>query len=146
MVEVSQRLRLASEEIAGKVVDGEAIVMNLGNGLYYNMNPAASRVWELSEKGYALEDVVRALSHEFAVDEDTARADVLRLAAELVDEGLLVADRPSAESAWSPNGPGADAAYVTPELEKYSDMAELLALDPPMPGVAESPWLEPEGE
>lgn len=142
MIDLSQRLIVTSEEIAGKVIDGEAIVMHLGTGAYYSMNAVASRVWELSEAGHTLSDVSRAVAHDFGVDGDLAQRDVLKLARELVEEGLLKPTSENGTSPWAPSGEGGEREYQAPELEKYSDMADLLALDPPMPGVSETPWSE----
>ena len=36
--------------------------------------------------------------------------------------------------------------YETPSLNIYRDMGDLLALDPPMQGMAETPWQKPAGE
>ena len=37
-------------------------------------------------------------------------------------------------------------AYTPPVLEVYTDMSDLLALDPPMPGLADIPWRGPDTE
>jgi hypothetical protein len=37
-----------------------------------------------------------------------------------------------------------DGPYTVPRLNSYSDMADLLALDPPMPGLAETTFIPPE--
>lgn len=143
MIDLTDRLQRASEEIAGQVVDGEAIVMHLGTGNYYSLNPVASRVWELSEQGYAVSQVVCAIAHDYGASEDVVSSGVLRIANELAEEGLMAPGEATAGD-WSADGAGESREYVEPAIEKYSDMAELLALDPPMPGVAESPWLGAE--
>lgn len=35
--------------------------------------------------------------------------------------------------------------YETPKLNIYRDMGDLLTLDPPIPGFAETPWKDPTG-
>jgi len=32
---------------------------------------------------------------------------------------------------------------VAPRLDKYTDMQEMLALDPPLPGIEDIPWEPP---
>jgi hypothetical protein len=34
--------------------------------------------------------------------------------------------------------------YELPKLNIYRDMGDLLALDPPVPGLGDTPWKEPE--
>ena len=36
------------------------------------------------------------------------------------------------------------ASYDIPKLNIYRDMGDLLALDPPVPGLGDTPWKEPE--
>ena len=40
--------------------------------------------------------------------------------------------------------PDPNVPYESPLLNIYRDMGDLLALDPPMPGLAEMNWKEPE--
>jgi hypothetical protein len=37
MLSLAQHVRPNSEEVAAKVMDGEAILINLSNGIYYRM-------------------------------------------------------------------------------------------------------------
>ena len=63
----------------------------------------------------------------------------------LVDEALVSVSGTSTPIAAptisdsDPHGP-----YSAPKLNSYSDMADLLALDPPMPGLAETTFIPPE--
>ena len=34
-------------------------------------------------------------------------------------------------------------AYESPQLKIYRDLGDLLALDPPIPGLEDTPWREP---
>lgn len=69
--------------------DEELIVLHLGVGEYFSLDPVGSRIWEQLASGKTREDAVAALLVEFDVDEPTARADVDRLAGELFAAGLL---------------------------------------------------------
>ena len=58
------------------------------------------------------------------------------LAERLLKEGLVVpaAGEPHTPGA-APAAPASRAPYAPPELTAYSDMRNLLALDPPMPSI-----------
>lgn len=133
----TQPLRVNTELVAGEVVDGEAVIINLSNGLYYTMDAVGADVWQLIEGGASASHMAAALSTRYGVDPATVLADVTRVIAELVAEGLVL-DRdtpPTAPTSAPPAvvlGPPA-ARYAAPALTRYTDMSEVLALDPPLP-------------
>jgi hypothetical protein len=140
MSNLQTRLQPNGEEVAAKVLDGEAIMINLSNGTYYSMDKVGGFVWELLEKGYTLREVVAAIATRYDVAQEQARSDVERLAAELVEENLVI---PSTEASGDKElGPQSAQRlpYEAPVLNIYRDMADLLALDPPMPGLGDTPW------
>jgi len=126
-------------DVAAKVIDGEAIIMNLSNGLYFSMDQVGAVIWELLEAGHSLEEMAEALEHRFNVDRDRATGDVTRLVSELLAENLVEVNVEGRPKDQRPDGAAGHAEYVSPVLNKYSDMADLLALDPPMPGLRDYP-------
>lgn len=138
-----QRYTTRSEEVTGKVIDGEAIIMNLADGSYYSLDGPGALIWERLQTGHALGQVATAMVERYAVDPGQAEADLHRLVTELVDEGLLVASAADSVPNAAPE-PSSGEVYQVPELRKFTDMADLLALDPPMPGFDETPWAKPD--
>jgi hypothetical protein len=131
----SQDSRLESNvpDVAAKIMDGEAIIMNLANGNYYSLDGVGASVWELLDRGLAVSETIRAVSDRYGVDEGTVEREVTALVAELVEEELIRLRHEFVEA--SAEGFGGPVGYGTPALVKFTDMAELLALDPPMPGL-----------
>lgn len=142
MLSPDARLTPNRDEVAAKVIDGEAIMMNLVNASYYSMDGAGADVWELIEQGRSLEEVIDWVTSSFDVEEETARSDVEALYAELLEEGLVLIGRSDSVSEPTDMVPSDPRPYETPTLVKYTDMADLLALDPPMPGLTENPWVD----
>jgi hypothetical protein len=141
----TDHLRPNEGEVAAKVMDGEAIMINLSNGMYYSMDGVGGLIWSLIDDGYNLEQVASAVARRYEVDLAVARADVERLAAELLEEKLVFVAEGPPTSARNGNeaaaaGPGAKLPYVPPLLNAYRDLGALLALDPPMPGLQDVPW------
>jgi hypothetical protein len=120
-------------EVAAKVFDDEAVLIHLERGTYYSIAGAGAVVWERLGCGASLAEIVDDLTARYDVDAHHARADVEDLVARLLTEGL-VSHRTDA-----PAAPGLGARsdqklhYAAPILHAYEDMADLLALDPPMP-------------
>lgn len=142
MAEMSAQTRFACDpEVVGKVVDGEAIIINLANGMYYSANDAGGVVWTLFDNGHSIDEVAGRLVEQYEVDPPQAQADVEQLAQRLIDEGLMrAAERQAETQAVNAGGAQERRAYVAPSLEAYRDMKDLLALDPPMPALRRNPW------
>jgi hypothetical protein len=145
MSSLKDRLRPNAEEVAAKVLDGEAIMINLSDGTYYSMDGVGGFIWEMLEGGHSLGEMVRAIAARYDVSQAQAQADVERLAAQLIEENLV---KLSGDGAPPREGlqPESDQSlpYESPQLNIYRDMADLLALDPPMPGFGEPVWKEPD--
>ena len=129
--------------VAAKVIDGEAIIMNLTNGAYYSMDGVGALVWEGIEQSEAGDAIAERIARRYGADAARVRADVTRLIGELVAEGLIVeTDARAAAATASEDGAGS-TAYTAPTLNKYTEMADLLALAPPMPALEEIPGQPP---
>ncbi len=140
-------LRPNEKEVAAKVMDGEAIMINLSNGIYYSMNNVGGLVWEMIEGRHSLEKIVEGVLSRYDGSAEQVRADVERVVAELVQENLVkVSDEelPLGESlSWDSEQ---RLAYESPQLNIYRDMGDLLALDPPIPELAETPWTKSDDD
>jgi hypothetical protein len=144
-MEDSMRYRLNRGTAAGKVMEGEAIVINAVTGRYYSLDDAACVAWVYLAAGRPLSDVVAAIVGRYEVDAEVARTDVVALADRLVAEDLLVlaqdgaTEDPVDESELPPDGGGL-RPYSAPELVTFSDMEDLLAFDPPLPVAEPHDW------
>lgn len=119
-------------EIASNIMDGEVILINLGNGTYYTMGGVGDRVWSLIQKKATLEEICQALTKEYDVPMGLVKAEMTKLTEQLLSEGLIGINRDSAE-AVTVDSPTERLKYTSPELKKFDDMAEMFALDPPLP-------------
>jgi len=133
-------------DIASKIIDGEAILINLQTGAYYSLRDAGALVWH-ALRGHAtrteiLEAVVAACSGR----PSTLDADIAALLAALRDEHLIRVSERSATMEAAEPPPAVPAIYQPPVLEKFTDMEELLALDPPTPGALDNLMRQPFGE
>lgn len=124
--------QVASESVAAKVMDGEALIINVSTGIYYSLNPMAAHVWQLALAGHS-EAAIRAEA-ERTYGDPQAGAEVgaflqVLTAAELLAahdaaEGLAV--EPVEGTAWS-------VPFERPTMTDYDDVAHMVALDPPLP-------------
>lgn len=136
-----RRVRLNEEEAVAKLVDGEAILINLVTSIYYSMEGTGALIWSSIEAGEPLDAIAAELASSFDVAEPQARADVDRLVAELLEQRLVVPDEGSAGAVSTDRmRPTVKSPYAAPKLNTYTDMGNLLALDPPVPGFELISW------
>jgi hypothetical protein len=146
MLTLDSHVRPNDREVAGKVLDGEAIIMNLATGMYYSLDAGAGAfLWSLVEGGCRLADAAAAVAARFEVSLEQAGADVLGLADDLLRERIVLEADTAPSPAPRPEAPaGARVPYEPPRLHVYRDMQDLLALDPPMPLLEEGTWPAPD--
>ena len=135
MISPTQILDVNINLVAGEVVDGEAVIINLGNGMYYTMDKVGAEVWQLIERRRCMEEMAGEIAARYGVDRQTVLGDLGVVVAELVAEGLVLAENGS--SAPPDDAPvelaPPTAPYTKPAVTRYTDMSEVLALDPPLP-------------
>jgi hypothetical protein len=83
-----------SGEVISRVIDGEAILLDLSSGRYLGLNDVATRVWALLEEGPTFGAIREALLSEFDVAPDVLEGDLDRLFADMLSRGLIRASSP----------------------------------------------------
>jgi hypothetical protein len=126
-------LRANEREVASKVVDGEAILINLANGMYYSMEKVSGLVWSMIMGGSSIARIAEVVAERYSIPVAQAQEDVRRLVEELLADGLIVVGDAEAGASSAPAIDDAAGPYEAPNLVKYDDMAEMFALDPPLP-------------
>ena len=134
------RFSVRGEEVAAKVFDDEVVVVHLGTCTYYSASGSGADAWVWIEAGRPVAEVAAALARCYGIEVERARADLDRYVAKLLEEGLITpANGGPAPAAEAP--PAVDrGAYEPPDLQAYRDMADLLALDPPLPELDRPAW------
>ncbi len=123
------------DDVVAKTIDGELIVIRLSDGTYYSMDGVGARVWGLLERHQDLPTMVATVSRWYEVAPETLERDLAALLAELRAEGLITAAEGVPVDGAEEAPPAATLPYEAPRLNVYRDMGNLLALDPPTPGI-----------
>jgi hypothetical protein len=118
--------------VIAEVIDDEAIIVNLDSGAYYSLRDSACAVWELLAQQLTVPAVAQGLAVRYAGAPADIQAGVEALVVELLREQLLAPVEGSASPAplQTHSGNGNRPPFQTPVLEKFTDMADLLLLDP----------------
>jgi Coenzyme PQQ synthesis protein D (PqqD) len=80
-------------EVVSREVEGELVLLDLESATYFGLNHVGSRVWTLVGELGSLRKVCETMEREYAVPREQLERDVLGLARELRDKGLLVVTR-----------------------------------------------------
>jgi hypothetical protein len=128
-----------------QTLDGEVIVVNLDTGVYYSLAGTAAEIWTALEAGASAARTARGLAQRYSAAGSELEDAVAAFVGELEQEELIVAG-----AAAGAEETGVDAAangvahpsFVAPVLQKYTDMQELLLLDP-IHEVDEAGWPHP---
>lgn len=127
--------------VASKVVDGEAILIDLSSGMYYSMEKVSGHVWSMIMAGSSVARIAEVIAERYSIPVAQAQKDVRTLVDELLAENLVLVGSSADEPASVPAMDVTAGPYERPKLLKYDDMAEMFALDPPLP---ELPPLSPK--
>jgi len=72
-----------------EIVDEQAVIINLNAGTYVSLNETGSFLWQQLDGETTLGSVAQALAEAYGVDASITGPDVLTLAQDLHNEGLL---------------------------------------------------------
>lgn len=140
MLKPDDRLGPNTNEVADEVIDGEAILINLTSGIYYSMDRVGGVIWSLIAAGHRFQDIVATIAGRYEVSPEQIEADLQRVVTELIEHRLVVPLASGPDRTDGEPAPASKLPYEPPRLTVYRDMGDLLALDPPAPGLQDIPW------
>jgi hypothetical protein len=124
-----QSVRVNAPAVVGEVIDNEAIVVNLKTGIYYSFNGSASEIWALIQQNASAQQIVQKMSERYPESCDSMDTAIGTFLNALLQESLIVYSDLSLESPQNHMDP-VNGPFVSPVFERYSEMANLLLLDP----------------
>jgi Coenzyme PQQ synthesis protein D (PqqD) len=129
MVDPNVPLRVASANVHSKIFDDEVVVLDMRAGTYFSLRGSGVDVWELIEANATGARISETLAARY----DAPPAEITRAAEVVLDElaeaGLIVSDA-SVEAAGASSQAGVKSPFPAPEIERFTDMQEMLQLDP----------------
>ncbi len=135
--------RINAPQVVYQVIEGEAIIIDLETGAYFSLVGTGAAAWERLAQIASLDDIVQTLMAQYAGNRAEIQRDAEQFLYELEREALIT---PSAEppptrlpAAVSALDAATRLPFHPPALAKYTDMQDLLLLDP-IHGVDEQGW------
>jgi hypothetical protein len=124
--------------VISEPMDEDLVVINLDNGCYYSFNKTAAQLWNQLEQGFAINQAASQMALLCESEEAQVLADFLSFVDRMLEEQLIRACEGHSKD-WPPLKNGQGGPYLKPSFEKYSDMQEMLLLDP-IHEVSEAGW------
>jgi len=131
--------RLQEPDVVIEAFPDETIAVHLGTGRYYSIDLAGADVLELVASGWDEEAIAARLVAHYDADPSEVAVAVTGFVDRLLDEGLI-APAPGRRPEGDPSAPvRGSGSFAAPDLAVYSDMEDLLLLDP-IHDVDETGW------
>lgn len=141
-----QTFRINTPTVVAEAFDDEIVILHLESGSYYSLAQSGGVIWTLLQEGVNLPEISTRIAATYAISSATSEQSVQHFVEELLQEKLIIAVQATAQSspqqgvkmgACSPaQGP---QQFTAPHLHKYTDMQDLLLLDP-IHDVTETGW------
>jgi hypothetical protein len=85
----SFHFRINKGKIAYRLINKEAVILSLENGVYYSLNQSGTLIWQLIASGKNLEQIWEDLAKRFEASGTVIKKDANVLISELIKEGLI---------------------------------------------------------
>jgi hypothetical protein len=115
--------------IASENFSGEAVVIHFERGTYFSLRGSAGVIWSLLQTPTSIADIVAAVGKQSQPPSSDFEATVTTFVAKLAENELIISSAGPAEPLAISAEAIAGLAEV-PNLEIYSDLAELITMDP----------------
>jgi hypothetical protein len=130
-------LRINTPTVVHEAIDGETIILNIDSGFYYSLVETGAQIWDLLANMNSADDIVKNLCLYYEGSDNEIDNAVNSFISELIAEDLIVSGQETdkglscdASGVSQPDERTAKIEFKPPTLNKYSDMQDLLLLDP----------------
>jgi hypothetical protein len=80
---------VANDDCISTEIDGESVILHMGQGKYYGFNQVGTHVWSAVQEPHTLDELFRSVSESYDVTQERCEADVRELVSELLELGLV---------------------------------------------------------
>ena len=118
------------KEVSSESFENEAVVVNFMTGKYFGMTGSGPVIWEAFETPASQEDVITLLEQNYpGISKDQVN-EVICFIHDLLQEKLLVTAESGCNGTPVKLQPDDAGDFLSPKLEIYDDLQELIILDP----------------
>jgi hypothetical protein len=150
MTELS-RFRINRPKVVHEIIEEEAVFLHLESGNYYSLDGVGAEICRLIDSSVHVGGIIEWVTGRYRGDRSEIEKALYQLINELQRENVIVTDETreyEKDLDHSDRGSVSHSEhsdiFVAPILNKYTDMQDLLLLDP-IHEVDEAGWPSPQG-
>lgn len=121
-----------TSRVMHETIDDETIIVDLTTGTYFSLRGTAAAIWgQLADGGIAAEELEGVVRARYEAPEGEIETTLRDFLGELEKEQLVVVSA-NGNGATAPALPAAGEReqFAPPRLERYTDMQDIILLDP----------------
>jgi hypothetical protein len=127
----SDLFKFNSPRIASELIDGEYVIVDFDNGHYFNADQISSWILFLFANGQTFYEVLEEVKSKYPADHAKIEHSLQNYLNNLTESMILVkVDIQEQKVSEDLNSFTLPTSFVEPLLNKYTDLEELLLLDP----------------
>ncbi len=88
-MDLTQRYKIDKDNVTYRIIDNEAVILNLDNGYYYSLNSVGTQIWQAVDKQKNLSEILGLLKEEYQLAEKQLENDLMELVRDLEKEKLI---------------------------------------------------------
>jgi Coenzyme PQQ synthesis protein D (PqqD) len=134
-----QAFCVASRNVHSQKFDDEVIIIDTKSGLYFSLRGCAVDIWSEIEAGATHAAIAATLTARYDGNPDAISAALEKCLADLLQDGLIRETASAAQIGTHVASPASKRPFVAPLVERFTDMQNLLLLDP-IHEVTEEGW------
>ena len=130
---------LNASETASEDFDDETIIIHFRNGTYSSLLGSGAAILKLLSAPRSVDQIVAAFSSDVMENETEIRSQTEAFVSELAELGLII----QSDGDGIPLENPIKEAWQPPAIETYTDLADLMAIDPVHEVALEEGWPHP---
>lgn len=124
-------LKIAAERALYENIDNEIIVIDIQTGNYFHLTGSGQSIWLLLQQQPTTEAIIAAFEGRFPAQRPLIADAIRQFVQQLKDAALVMdADDVDEPQTLSLDVLPADSEFMPPQLITYTNMSDLLLLDP----------------
>lgn len=87
--QLTNTIVVSSSDAISCDLDGEAVILHVGSGTYFGLNPLGAEVWNMIQNQRTVSEICDLLTEEYDVSREQCETEVMALLQRLSEEGLV---------------------------------------------------------
>ena len=127
------RYRVNAPQVSSETIEGETIIIDFISGAYFSTDKIGTVIWGKIKAGLSTDKIVAGIKQRYPDQAEKCGQAIVAFIAQLESEKIVVPDNAGeglTTAADSHDQVSYPDVFVAPVLSKYTDMQDLLLLDP----------------